>query len=498
MLIRAYAAVASLRLLGFGFAAAFLGLVTIAMPAGDFGRFSLALSIIQVIASGLLSFGNIALLRFAREEYEAKGRIGEALGARLALYAITLSLVLAGLWLLFPRIGVTFGLTADALLLVALGLVAVSLNEMGTFCAQSVERFAGYGLVPATFRFIQLATLAAMYLVGATSWQILMLGTVAGYTAGALVSWSRIPAAALRAVRAHGPTVRRFFAYSWSTPLAALAVMLISWMDLWFIEAFHGTHDVGIYAWAYTICLLMTALVTPLGALLAPRLIDLRVSNDTIGLHQFMALSKSMVVALIAVAPLAEAAFALGSGGIGLGAYKEAVPAAMILIAAVTFQLGINLWYQTVLAHEDLIVGATMVLVAAALVNGLGDWLLVPPLGGIGAALATTASLATAMTGLLWLVERRIGRTPGPGLVQIVGFAGAMLVPAAIAANLPLPGAAVLCVVSTTGLIPLGRQLGLFRSLAPACGRLARFPGWMPALTLRAISWLSTCPERQA
>lgn len=494
-MIRQYLSIAALRALSFAFAGTFLALVAVAMPSDAFGRFSLALSVMQVVGTGLLSFGNLALLRFAREEYQTTGQIGGTLGVRLALYGIVLAFAATTLWLVFPRLVEGLGLAPAVLPLLLLGLVALSLQEMGVFCSQAIERYTGYGLAPAAFRLTQLVTVAVMLLSAATSWWILMWGTIAGYAVGALINWARIPRRTLRGLALSRDTISRYFAYSWSTPIATASVVLVSWMDLWFLARYHGTAAVGVYAWAYSISLFATALITPIGALLSPRLIDLQVDGDREGLRRLVSLTKSLFAGCVVLAALAAGALGAAGQWIELGAYAGAIAPAMILVTATALQLGINLSYQTALAHEGLISRATVVLVIGGLVNALGDWALVPTLGGVGAAIATAAAFAVNMAGLLWIVERHLGRAPGPGLAQLMAFGLVAIATVTIAVLLIPFGAPLLCVAVGAALLFAGRRFGFFAGLRSAGGSLAARSGRAPAFAACAIAWLAVVPE---
>ncbi len=493
-MIRQYLSVAGLRALSFAFAGAFLALVAMAMPSDAFGRFSLALSVMQVVGTGFLSFGNLALLRFAREEYKATGQIGGTLGVRLALYGVVLALAATILWLVFPQLVEGLGLAPAVLPLLLLGLVVLSLQEMGAFCSQAVERYTGYGLAPAAFRLTQLVTVAVMFLYAATSWWVLMWGTIAGYAVGALINWTRIPRRTLRGLALTRDTIGRYIAYSWSTPIATASVVLVSWMDLWFLERYHGTAAVGVYAWAYSISLFATALITPIGALLSPRLIDLKVSGDREGLRRLVSLSKSLFAGCVVLAALAAGAFGAAGQWIDLGSYAGAIAPAMILVAATALQLGTNLSYQTALAHEDLISHATVVLVIGGLVNALGDWALVPALGGVGAAIATAGAFAVNMAGLLWIVERHLGRAPGPGLAQLMAFGAVAIVTVVLAVFLDSFGAPLLCAAVGTVLLFAGRRFGFFAGLESVGGSLSARSDRASVFAAHAIAWLAVFP----
>ena len=492
-MIKSYASLVGLRLVSFGLAGAFLGLVTLVVPAAEFGRYSLVLSVLLVIGSGFLSFGNPALLRFGREEYTRDGALGRILTVRLAVHAVLLLTVLAALWVVYPFLSDAIGLPPGAFGLLALGLLIVPMNEMATHAAQSVERYTGYGLAPVVLRLVQLLSVVAIYVWAPAAWEILLIGTLVGYAACAAISWSRVPRLALRNFKPAAEDFRRFTAFSWSMPLATMSVLIVDWMDLWFIQHFLGVVSVGIYAWVYNLSLLARAITTPLGALMGPRLIDLRVENDTAALVRIVLISQSSLLLAVALAPGIVGLFSLGAQFLSLGSYGAGIAPAMILIAGAAFQLGVTFWYPMILAQEALVARGTLVLLGAAGINALGNWLLIPQMGLSGAAISTAIAIGSSMTALLFIIRRHHSIDAGPSAAQVAAFGAGMIAVVAIATSLSPPAGAALCLLASAASVFAGRHMAVFSGLSALSVATAREDGGrIRAVTTRTLSWLST------
>ena len=487
-MIKSYTSLAGLRLLSFGLAAAFLAIVAGAVPAAEFGRYSLVLSVVLVIGSGLLSFGNPALLRFAREEYTASGLVGRALATRLVAHAGLTLVVLTALWLLHPLLSAKIGVPSDSLGLMVLALLLVPLNEMATFAAQSVNRYTGYGIGPVILRLAQLASVTLIYVLAVASWKILMIGTLAGYGLCAILSWSRVPRRAIRNLRPSLHEFRRFGNFSWSLPIASMSVVLMDWMDLWFIQYFLGTASVGVYAWVYNISLMARALLTPLGALVAPRLIDLSVTKDTAALARIVRVSQSLVLLVIALIPGIVGLFIVALGAVDLGDYQAGIAPAMILIAAGAFQFGVTFWYPMILAQEQLVARGTLVLLLGAALNAAGNWLLIPLLAAPGAAFATALAICFNMMGFILILRRCFAIKTGPSLPAMAAFGAVMLTGVAVAAFLPVTAGASLCFLTSAVSLLTGRRLAFYNGLSEL--NAVRAQG-AKSLTRRTLAWLN-------
>jgi O-antigen/teichoic acid export membrane protein len=213
-----YLSLAGIRGLSLVLAAAVILLVTLVVPAADFGRFNLMMAVTQIITAATLSFPNLGLLRFAREDYTLRGSIGEALATRAVVHFVLLLVVLPSVWLSFPWLADRMDVPVSVSPLLLLAILIVSANEMGTVAAQSVGSLVGYAGVQVLFRLLQIATLVLMYVSAINSWMFLFAGTVIGYAAGAGLAWSRVPGRTLRPFKPSLGMLRRFATFSWSIP----------------------------------------------------------------------------------------------------------------------------------------------------------------------------------------------------------------------------------------------------------------------------------------
>lgn len=476
--------ITGLRLISLILAALFVLLLPAVMAPADYGRFALALSIAQTLAAVFLSWPNQALLRFGREEFTREARLGRAMATRLALHGALLvpALVLAGF--AAGPLAAAAGLE-PALLRVALlfGLPLLSFSDLGVCTAQAAGVFRSYGWTPLALRLAQLGGLAAIALGAASGWGTLMTATLTGYGVGAIVAWSSIPRATWAGFRPSWLTARRMLRYARFQPLAILAALLINWMDLWFLTLFTDAESVGIYAWAYSVTLVVVTLLVPLAAVLAPRAVDYRLDGDHAAARQIMGAVGSTCVLLTCGIPVGVAGVAVLMDSANLGAYAAAAVPVLLLLAGTVFQLGSAAVEPLVYAYERAAPTMAGVLLAMAAVNAGADLVLIPLLGVAGPALATIAAYGTGMV-LSWrLAGRLAGGAASPLPVVTFGLLG---LPAAVAAAV-LPVIIVVAggIVYSLVLLLGARRMGLMQGLIPmAAGRDAR--------TRRVVGWLAT------
>ena len=489
-MLRTYASLVGLQGIAAGLTFLFLAIVAAVVPASEFGKFSLALSLAQIIAAIAFAWTNAALLRFAREEVGQDGTMRATLGSRLLIHLALLVVALPVLILTWSHLERLIDVPSDALLLVIAAIFFVTLYDIGSYAAQAAEKFAAYGAGPVLLRLVQVLALGLFALGVVSDWQTLMVATIFGYALGVVIAWRQIPRSMLRRVRPSRRQVSRILRYSWSVPIGSAGGVLVVWMDLWFVRHFLDLESVGVYAWAYNVSLFASAVFIPLSAVVAPKIIDRHVQRDDAGIRHYSQVAMSLFsVALVAV-PLALGAVIALFALIDFGSYAPALAPAAILLGATLFQLAAYLVNPVLAAHENLVTRGVAINLLVAAVNAVGNWVLIPRFGVSGPAIAT--AMAFGVGAILTLeLARRATAARDAFNVRFVLVGGIATV--AIAAGLVALDTAIaipVAVLISFLVAVFGRRLGAFHGLGSIAPLLSSSPGLVsrPALTL--ISWL--------
>ncbi len=485
-----YLRVVGLRLIGLAAAAAFLFIVSSAVPTDVFGHYSLVLSILQVVGAALLAWPNQALLRFGREEYVAEASIRRTLGNRIALHVAMLLVVLPLAAFAAPRIAGWAGLqTAPLRAALLLGLFLIPLSDMANFAALATNRYVGYGLVPLVLRLSQLASVVLILLFVAPTWPLLVTGTLVGYALGAVLGFARIPRRAIAGTR---PVLRgagRLLAYSWPIPFAGLSAALINWMDLWFLRHFLGVAEVGVYAWAYHVVFLATALLVPLSAVLAPHAVDTEVSTNSGAQRDLMKVTFAASAIAAAILPVGVMLLFLGASALRLGAYAAAIQPLLLLATGTALQFAMAQIEPTLLARKAFVRGLVVALILAATTNAIANWLLIPIWGPSGAALATILGYASGFVAQVGLA-RRLTRDPLRATWPLLLLIAANVLLALLFTRIPVALVPLLAVLAAALCLLVGRAGGLFRGVGALSGQLHSLPRPLAAAAARSLAWL--------
>lgn len=386
------------------------------LGADAFGTYVYALSWITFISqAGVLGF-DTASLRFvaahqAREEWdELRGFL-----RRSVQVAVLLSLALAALmafvvWALRARLApeLLAPLAVASLLLPLVALLQVAVSQL-----QALRRVVtGQGVQGVLRPLLIAAVLGGMVLAGgARPTALTAILANAGATAVACglgwLSLRRALPAAVHTARAVYRT-RAWIATAVPLFLITAAQMLLSQTDVLMLGAMRNTTDAGVYAVASQLATLITFAIMAANTIVAPMIAALHAQGRRAELQRVLTLSARGVLAYAIPVVLVL----LVAGRWILGLYGPAFVAGYLpLLVLAIGQVAIAVcgsvgFLLTMTGHEGV---ATRAIGLSALVNVVLNLALIPSLGLVGAAIAT--SIATTMRSLV--LTRQVHRLLG-------------------------------------------------------------------------------------
>ncbi len=229
-----------------------------------------------------------------------------------------------------------------------------------------------------------------------------------------------------------GPLDRSLWirALRYSLPLvpASLALWALDRADRFLLNAFLGEREVGLYSARYAWASLAGVVLAPLQITLVPKVAQLWASERP---RAFAYLTTSIQVFL--AASIGVAAFLTVSAPEALRLLASPEVAEGSTLVTLLISTGAVVWGATII--QSLVFYAThgtgkvgLINVVAALVNVACNLALIPVVGGLGSAIATTLGYATAFALTLLLTRRVFPASYGWFLVRCVAgacFAGA-------------------------------------------------------------------------
>ena len=384
------------------------------------------LSVVQLLYSVGVHWTMAPVIRFGREALARRNAAGPEIGSWLVLVVSSATLV-AGLAVgavepLARRVPVVRG---SLLLLVAffcavvLAKVQEHLLQMASLMPAYVAgRMAGKVAVVVTLGLL----LASRGGGGGRTDEVLGL-MAAGFAVQAV---STIPVLARQRwgrPSVDGALIRSMALFA--APLAgrAAASYLLEWVDVYWLAALRSASEVGIYYSAYQVMIVATEALGAVTLVAFPILTDLRARGaDTAAYARLapqIAVGWSLVIGALGVAVPHLLPFAFGR------AFVPAGPVMAVLMVAASFQSVIYLSLPVFTSH-DMTARASLLLAPMVVVNVIGDILLVPRLGPIGAAAATAATYGLGAFLHARLLRRALGGVTWAFVAPTVAVAPAL------------------------------------------------------------------------
>jgi O-antigen/teichoic acid export membrane protein len=470
-----------------------MALAAIHIPPAVYGQYALLLSVVQISSGVALSWLNQSILRFAREEFSRSKGSGQVLATTLLLELGAYGIVLVALWLARPWLGGWMDLSMPVFVALAASLLFLALFEAMSYAAQAGGRFDGYALGQILVKLGPLAAVASIAAGFAADPRLLLWGACLGWCAGAIfTARSLLQLQSQRKLSAWRPSLtvaRRVISYGWLLPIASIAGVLVAWMNVWFIRAIAGAAEAGVYWWAYGVFAVGAALLMPLGAVIAPEMIDLRLKDRQHEIGRRIDIIVAAAMMLSALMPAIIAALYLVASLALPAGYAASAAIIALLFVALPAQLVTYASSSLTQAYEHFVPRMVLINVLAALINAAGTLVSVPRVGGIGAAIATVLAVWFAAIATL-VVARSVLFEPAPvarALLRVGLAAMAIFACAASMLLVPLHHSVSIGLLGTLVLTAAMRKIGALEALQQLEPHLAILPWSIRSISSRAF-----------
>jgi O-antigen/teichoic acid export membrane protein len=434
-------------------------------PAG-YGTLALLLSAAQFLYGIVVQWSMGALVRFGRESLMGAQAGGKVFWSWLPLaigsLAVAASLAAAS-WPWIIRYAVVPRRPSSLLAIGALVTVTACTAALDQLL-QTSGRLVGYALgQPLT----KLGFLAGLAILCAAPDHATPVGVAAVMAGGAVLQIAaRLPAAERRLlvpVSLDGTLLARMASYAVPLVPGYAAAFLSNWVDVLFLRAFRPVAEIGPYYLSYQGFLAAVAPLATIHVVFLPGLLRSRIAGDGDTRWFLERLLPGIIAAwTLVVVTAALAARALVPVVFGPG-FEQASRYLAILLVAAAFQVVPHVC-SPVYAAYDALGDAARVQLATTGLNVIGDALLVPRYGAMGAAVATALSYAIGAAVSWALIRKRFAPAAVRPLL-LPCLAGAALIALAVG-SLDQPFfivAGISCVVAVAA-----RQLRRFASMERA------------------------------
>ena len=484
-MLGAQAAFACLSVAGLALSARLLG-------PQDYGTVVLFLTVVQLFFIVGTKWTFPAIIRFGRDTLIRQGQAGEAVRAWAPLFLGTVALCALGFLLGAPVIARIVGLQSPhaglylaVFLLIAVGTAAEQLLQV-----QGKMKAAAWAPVAGKLAFVVLlAACSAPRGVAATP--ALVIRCFAWAMMGeALLSVACLGRGSLQPGRFDWGLTRTMARYALLSWAGFFAAYVSESIDLYFLRFFRGHAEIGVYQVSYQVFLFLTAGLTVMYTLMFPLLTawmaegrEDRVRRYAVRFAPQACVFWGVLVLGVGVIHTPCFSWLFGSGFAMSGRLFS------ILLVSSAIQPIFFLYGPLFLAH-DRPGQHTLVVIAMAVVNAVGDLALVPRYGAVGAACATAASFAVRA----WLCLSWGNRTLGIDRTAVLVPSAIMVASVSALIGQPFGVRAAIFAAATGLLVWWVRGRGMFSGEDLRMLERVQCPSWVAAGARRVYGFLSLRP----
>jgi O-antigen/teichoic acid export membrane protein len=367
------------------------------LDAHAYGQIVLLISCSELAArAGMLGFDRIALKHGAEVSKPDQAPAWVDL-TRFCLLGSALGGLLAGvaLYLLSPWLAQRFGTPelAPLLAITALGVPGLALGGVATSALQSIQRMRPYAL----WGFVMAYALACALLLPVWAFDLGLRGAAAAIALGATLAGLGAASHALRARKAASPLPRQprgpMLRFGATMLLYMGAAQLVQQLDRLMLGAFMTPEDVGVYDIAALLASHIPIFLMAFNAIVFPRIGAAYRAGHHDEVRSLFQLETRWVILLsaptfLALTLLRDPIMAFFGPEFAPGAQVTAILSLAQLLNAGVGPVG-GVLIMT--GHERQVLYNTLFLGA---LNAVGNWLLIPRFGVLGAALSTASSIA--------------------------------------------------------------------------------------------------------
>jgi len=360
----------------------------------DMGRYSLFFVVVSLAISLGFSWSDTSVVRHGREEYMKRGRINRSFWARSYIFLPVAAAFVLLFILLGERIAGFIGVSTSFLpFLISIFVLNGSLNFLEKiFRSIGLFRRSAYVLLMQKALFLVSLILMAAGTIPATLMTVVFM-FMASLLISFLVNLRGLDRKVFMPHEFDKQQFRKIWDYSWPHLIGFSGLYLVNNIDLLVIRQFLDLESVGIYNVAYRGFAILTGLIMVMHTVFLPYIVECRAKGRRDEVDGYIDRAPLMASGWLALV-------VIGIFGSGMVVrllfsekYLQAVPSLNILLVSTAFYF-ISIYMLPVINAFDLVIFSQAFNLLKSGINVIGDILLVPKVGIIGAAYSTMIAYA--------------------------------------------------------------------------------------------------------
>lgn len=404
-----YSSILAAQVVAVPFSILYISYVARVLGPQGWGVFSLFLSVVQFLFCCVVSWTSASVVRFGKEEFTRNENLRKTFTARLVIVLLSVLIFSIPLFIMKNIISGYIGLSGRPIWFILFMLIVYAFFDHLIWTLKAIGAMKPFAFTTALRQLFLLLFIAVFLAIFSSfSTRTVIVLEILSYAAASIFCMFFIKLKYIFPLSLDIGMLRNILIYSWPLIFAFFLGYASNWMDAYFIKYYLSPFYVGIYQAAYR---LIEYIRTPLYGIIIlafPLLMSIKTNGrgDLISIYikrltpqAVMAWNIIISIVVLLSYPVVKLIFG--------ASYAEAALPFSVLLLGIGFQ-AISVMYTSLFSIYDWLKFNTMILFFVCLVNFIGDILLVPRIGMLGAAIATVISYIIGSISYLLVVNKLI------------------------------------------------------------------------------------------
>lgn len=358
------------------------------------GKFSLFLMASNFVSLVFLNWPNSAIVRFGREEFVKKANISKVFAAAISILTVTFTISIILLLLFKSCIATYIGINKKYFLLLVFFILSSALYDLSFYVLQAVGKMKIYASLPLIEKIVTLFLFFLFLKFTSLELKEVIVCFLLGQLAVILVSFMLVEKQYfLTHFKVEKEYIYRIIRYAWSMSLGAISTFVTNWIDIIIIKKYLPLSEVGIYSLAYRGMTFFSLLVMSTISLTVPMIVSFRTLGKTDLIKQYLdnlipqgIFFWSIFLSFIVTISNVVIPVIFGES------YNSAILPFNILLVGIAFN-SIGCFYSGFTSAFDIVAKVVGISVLISVLKTIGDFVFVPQIGILGAAIVSTGSI---------------------------------------------------------------------------------------------------------
>jgi len=385
-------------------------LLTHILGTNGYGKFTLFLMVANLFFLFGISWSSAAIIRYGREEFVKEHRINKTFWARNAILVPIFIILLIGLIFFRNQLLNYIGFPDYGFLLLALYVLGNMFLNYIQYIQQAVGQmklYASTRIAQSLFLILGIIAVMVIHIIPKNVSSVVVVSILTMFAVSILytVFFDRKWFFPLELDKDY---LKKVFIFSYPIIFGSGSAYVVKYIDIIVIKKYLALSDIGVYSLSYRGFMVLQAVSMSLIAVLGPMMITFLAENREDIILRFIkrivtqgVLFWSLFLSLIILVGSFMIPVVFGRN------FQPSILPFSVLMVGLGFNL-IGSFYSPILTTYELIKQAMVINVIMALVNLAGDLFLVPRMGIVGAAFASSISFFLSAVLYLFITNRHL------------------------------------------------------------------------------------------